>query len=68
MHFIYILFLFVKTENNFKKIKHVLYALYPGKKLLKVCENSEGGENPRLHLRFSLISSQILSNICLSFH
>ena len=65
----YIVFLFVKTENNnfIKEIKHVL----PPKSvenLSKVCENSRAGKSLRLRLGFSLICSRILLNVRLSFH
>ena len=44
----YIVFLFVKTENNnfIKEIKYVFHAFISGKNLGKVYENTVAGKNP----------------------
>ena len=59
---LYIVFLFVKTENNnfIKEINCVVCAFIAVENLGKVCENSRADENPWLHLGFSLICSWIL--------
>ena len=66
----YIIFLFVKLENNdfIKEIKHALRAFIGWWKLGKVCENSRVCENPRLCLGFSLICSRVLPNVRFGFH
>ena len=50
----YVVFFFVKTENNFikKQIIHVLRGF-----IVKVCENSRAGENPA-----SRVFNDLLSN------
>ena len=64
----YIVFLFVKNENNFIKQPNMLSKpSQPGQKLDKICANSRAGENPRLLLGFSLICSQILPSVRLGF-
>ena len=40
----------------------------PVENLGKICENSQAGENPQMHLGFSLICSPILQKVRLGFH
>ena len=66
--FVHCLFIYLSRKIVFKKNMFCVPSL-PSENLAKVCENSPAGENPRLHLRFSLICSNcILSKVCLSFH
>ena len=65
--FVYLSF---KTENYdfIKEIKYVVRASIACWNLGKVWVNSWAGENTRMHLGFSLISSRILPNVRLGFH
>ena len=57
-----------KTGKFTNYYSYTINLVKTGENLIKVCENSRAGENPLLCLGFSLLCSQVLPNICLSFH